>query len=70
MAKKFVQKEGIDFKETYSPVSSRNSFRIVMTLIAHFDLELHQMDVRTAFLNDDLEEEIYIEQSEDFIISG
>jgi len=37
-----------------------------MTLIAHFDIELHQMDVKTTFLNDDLEEEIYMKQLEGF----
>ena len=51
VAKGYTQKEGIDYKETFSPVSSKNSFRIIMALVAHFDLELHQMDVKTAFLN-------------------
>jgi len=47
--KGFTQREGIDYKETFSPVSSKDSFRIVMALVAHYDLELHQMDVKTAF---------------------
>jgi hypothetical protein len=54
IAKGFSQKEGIDYKETFSLVSSKDSFRIVMALIAHFDFELHQMDVKTAFLKEDL----------------
>lgn len=41
----FTQKEGNDFNETFSPVSTKDSFGIVMALVAHFDLELHQMDV-------------------------
>ncbi|MCI05645.1 hypothetical protein A2U01_0026698, partial [Trifolium medium] len=49
VAKGFTQNEGIDYKETFSPVSSNDSFRIIMTLVAHYDLELHQMDVKTAF---------------------
>ncbi|KAL6328200.1 hypothetical protein AAG906_034343 [Vitis piasezkii] len=49
VAKGYTQKEGIDYKETFSPVSKKDSLRIVMTLVAHFDLELHQMDVKIAF---------------------
>ena len=62
VAKGLTQKEGIDYKETFSPVSSKDSFRIIMALVAHFDLELHQMDVKTAFLNGDIEETIYMTQ--------
>ncbi|KAH9741472.1 Integrase catalytic domain-containing protein [Citrus sinensis] len=61
VAKGFTQKEGIDYKETFSPVSTKNSFRTIMSLVAHFDLELHQMDVKTAFLNGVIEETIYME---------
>jgi Reverse transcriptase (RNA-dependent DNA polymerase) len=43
-------------------VSKKNSFRIIMALVAHFDFELHQMDVKTAFLNGDIDECIYISQ--------
>ena len=41
VAKGFTQREGIDYSETFSPVSSKDSFRIIMALVAHFDLELH-----------------------------
>ena len=51
LAKGFIQKEGIDDKEIFSLVSMKDSFRIIMALVAHFDLELHQMDVKTVFLN-------------------
>ncbi|KAL6321459.1 hypothetical protein AAG906_016558 [Vitis piasezkii] len=51
VTKGFTQNECIDYKETFSPVSSKDSFRIIMTLMAHYDLELHQMSVKTAFLN-------------------
>jgi Reverse transcriptase (RNA-dependent DNA polymerase) len=43
-------------------VSTKDSFRIIMDLVAHFDLELHQMDVKTAFLNGDIGECIYMSQ--------
>ncbi|KAL3613382.1 hypothetical protein CASFOL_042795 [Castilleja foliolosa] len=67
VAKGFTQKEGIDFTETFSPVSSKDSLRIMMALVAHFDLELHQMDVKTAFLNGDIDETIYMVQPENFV---
>jgi Reverse transcriptase (RNA-dependent DNA polymerase) len=43
-------------------MSTKNSFRIIMTLVTHFDLELHQMDVKIVFLNDDIDECIYMSQ--------
>ena len=51
VAKGFTQREGISYNETFFPVSSKDSFRIIMALVVHFDLELRQMDVKTAFLN-------------------
>ena len=68
VAKGFTQSEGIDYTETFSPVSKKDSFRIVMALVAHFDLELQQMDVKTAFLNGDLHENIYMVQLEGFVM--
>ena len=62
VAKGFTQKEDIDYKKTFSPVSSKDSFRTIMTLVAHYDLELHQMDVKIAFLNGNIEETIYMVQ--------
>ncbi|PKI41924.1 hypothetical protein CRG98_037674 [Punica granatum] len=52
------------YHETFSPVSKKDSLRIIMALVAHMDLELHQMDVKTAFLNGDLDEEVYMKQPE------
>jgi hypothetical protein len=70
VAKGFTQREGIDYTETFSPISKKDSFRIVMTLIAHYDLELHQMDVKTVFLNGDLQENVYMTQPEGFVVEG
>ena len=70
VAKGYTQKEGIDYQETFSPVSRKDSLRIVMALVAHFDLELHQMDVKTAFLNGDLDEDVYMKQPEGFKPEG
>lgn len=60
----------MDYNEIFSPVSGKDSFRIVMASTSHYDLELHQMDVRTAFLNGDLHEDVYMTQSEGFLIKG
>ena len=62
MAKGYSQREGIDFKETFSPMSTKDSLRIIMAIVVHFDLGLHQMDVRTTFLNEDLVEDVYMSQ--------
>jgi len=69
-AKGFTHKYDIDYKEMFSPVSRKDSFRIIMALIAHYDLELHQMDVKTAFLNGDLEENVFMDQPMGFSVEG
>jgi hypothetical protein len=50
VAKVFTQREGIDYNETFSPITSKDSFRIIMTLVTQYDLEVHQMDVKMTFL--------------------
>ena len=62
MAKCYSQQKCIDFKETFSPLSTKDFLCIIMAIVAHFDLELHQMDVRTTFLNEDLVEDVYMSQ--------
>ena len=70
VAKGFTQKEGIDYQETFSPVSKKNSLRIILALVTHYGLELHQMDVKITFLNGILEEDVYMDQPESFSIKG
>ncbi|XP_059650617.1 cysteine-rich receptor-like protein kinase 42 [Cornus florida] len=70
VAKGYAQKEGIDYNEVFSPVVKHSSIRILLALVAQFDLELAQVDVRTAFLHGDLEEEIYISQPNGFKVAG
>ena len=68
--KGFRQKEGLDYFDTYSPVTRITSIRLLIALATVYDLQIHQMDVKTAFLNGELEEEIYMEQPEGFIVPG
>jgi hypothetical protein len=70
MAKDFTQREGIDYTETFSLVSCKDSLRIIMTLMAHYDLELHQMNIKTIFLNGDLLENVYMAQAKGFAVKG
>ena len=61
--------KGFNQTETFSPVSKKDSLRIIMALVAHFDFDLHQMDVKTTFLNGNLKEEVYMKQPEGFYSS-
>ena len=70
VAKGYTQKEGIDYEETFSPVAMLKSIRILLSIAAHLDYEIWQMDVKTAFLNGRLEESIYMIQPEGFIAKG
>ena len=70
VAKSFKQKTDLDFFDTFSPVTRITSIRLLIAIVAIFDLKIHQMDVKTAFLNGDLEEEIYMDQPEGFVESG
>eukprot|EP00253_Pinus_taeda_P026270 PITA_26270 len=67
VAKVFSQVEGIEYIETFSPISKMNSIYLVLSLAASFKWEVHKMDVKSAFLHGDLREEIYMEQPPSFI---
>lgn len=70
VAKGFKQKQGIDYFDTYAPVARLTSIRVLMAIASIHHLYVHQMDVKTAFLNGDLDEEIYMEQPEGFVLPG
>ena len=67
MAKGYTQKEGVDYEQTFSPVVMLKSMRILLSIATHYDYEIWQMDVKTAFLNGNLEKEVYMMQPEGFI---
>ena len=70
VAKGFRQKENIDFFDTFSPVTRITSIRVLISLASIHNLLIHQMDVKTAFLNGELDEEIYMDQPEGFVVHG
>ena len=70
VAKGCSQREGVDFTETFAPVARMPSLRALLAIAAAQDLELHQLDVTTAFLNGDLEEDIYMRQPPGFVAAG
>ena len=70
VANDFNQLEGLEFFYTFSLVTRITSIRLLVAMDAIFYLQIHQMDVKTAFLNGDLNEEIYMDQPECFIEAG
>jgi hypothetical protein len=70
VAKSFTQREGIDYTETFSTVSCKDSLKIIMAWVAHYDLELHLIDVKMTSINGDLLENIYMAQPKGFAVKG
>jgi hypothetical protein len=68
VARGFSQVEGVDYDETFAPVARHTSIRSIIALATSMVWKLHQMDVERAFLNGEIEEEVYIEQPEGFVI--
>ena len=70
VAQGYTQKYGTDYNETFCPVVRLESLRALIALSVQFGLQLHQVDVTTAFLNGELEEEVYMQQPKGFIRKG
>ena len=70
VAKGYAQKYGIDYDETFSPVVKFSSVRALIAFAIQNDMLLHQMDVVTAFLNGNLEEDIYMQQPDGYVKEG
>nr|GEY29307.1 zinc finger, CCHC-type [Tanacetum cinerariifolium] len=66
----FRQKEGIDYFDTYAPVARITTIRLLLALAVIQNLVIHQMDVKTTFLNGDLDEEVYMKQPKGFVMPG
>jgi hypothetical protein len=70
VARGFTQTFEVDYNETFAPVAKFVSIHCILALAAIENMEIHQMDIKTAFLNGDFEEEIYMEQLEGFTQEG
>ena len=70
IAKGYAQQEGEDFDETFAPTARYSTICIVLALASHFQWRIFQMDIKSAFLNGDLEEEVYVEQPPGFEVSN
>ncbi|KAI3493588.1 hypothetical protein L1887_40790 [Cichorium endivia] len=66
VAKGYSQTEGLDYDETYAPVARLEAIRIFLAYAAHKNIIVHQMDVKSAFLQGDLQETVYLQQPPGF----
>lgn len=70
VAKGYVQRQGVDFEEVFVPVAWLDTVRVILAVVADWRWEVHHLDVKSAFLNGDLQEEVYIAQPEGFVKKG
>jgi hypothetical protein len=68
VARGFTQEEGIDYEETFSPVARYTSIRIIISLASILGWKLHQMDVKTTFLNGKIEQEVFVEKPDGCVL--
>ena len=60
----------MDYDEVFSPIARFESIRILIAILAHLDWELHHLDVKSAFMKGEIEEEVYITQSKGLMLKG
>lgn len=69
IAKGYVQRQGIDYGEAFAPVARLESVQLLLALVANEGWPIHHMDVRSAFLNGELREQVYVAQPPDFVVA-
>lgn len=70
VAKGYAQREGVDFEEVFAPVARIETVRLLIALAAQRGWNVHHMDVKSAFLNGELMEEVYVQQPPGFVVEG
>jgi hypothetical protein len=70
ITKGYIQQQGVDFEEVFAPVAHMESVRVMLAVAAHYGWTVHHMDVKSAFLNGDLVEEVYVDQPPGFVAEG
>ena len=70
MAKGYAQTYGVDYYDTFSPVAKMTYVRLFISLVATYNWDLNQLDIKNVFLHGDLQEEMYIEQPPGFVAQG
>ncbi|KAF0930071.1 hypothetical protein E2562_027905 [Oryza meyeriana var. granulata] len=70
VAKGYVQRQGVDFEEVFAPVARLDTVRVLLAIAVNRGWQVHQLDVKSAFLNGDLEEEVYVAQPEGYVKKG
>jgi hypothetical protein len=70
VAKGYVQQQGVDFDEVFAPVARLDTIRVILALAANRGWQVHHLDVKTAFLNGELEEEVFVAQPEGYVEKG
>ena len=68
--KGYKQKYKVDYEEVFAPVARLDTVRMLISLTAHHSWKIYQLDVKSAFLNGILKEEVYVEQPEGFVVEG
>jgi hypothetical protein len=70
VAKGYVQKHGVDYEEVFAPVARLDTVRVLLALAANQGWKVHHLDVKSAFLHGELEEEVYVSQPEGYVVKG